>query len=277
MKYYINNLAYGKGSVGDEAILAGLLTKFNLKDVVVGSYSPQETFNLYQVETVIDESDFKDFDVLIIGGGAILTSTAVSGLNRLVKHAKENGKRVEFRAVDCPILNLNDFSGNIQQIIDLLKQADYVTFRSKLRCEMFSKHLSVDFETDWAFYCPKIECFNPCESFIGFNSIYESSGLFLSENIPRPIPIDDYVVGIAGCRHYIAQSEDDFKSMDGLKYLFFEIDPRKMRYILGGLKALYTQRKHLGLLAHLEGVSTFFWSPLKTSQQLMEEWGICRI
>jgi len=260
MKYFLCNLTWGRGSVGDEAILAGLLTQYDRNDVIVGSYDPEETHEIFKVKTV-SELDIVNVDVLVIGGGFILPSS-LPGLNRLVDSYRKQGCRIELRAVQFPVC---------EEMLQFIGQVDYVSVRYK----SLSDYLHVDYEQDFGFCCPAKRWDHDYRGWVGYNAVHHGGGGTRASVINVELP-EGKVLGIASVRHKCDPREDDFiatRNMDCDDY-YHTVNPMKMSYLLSTLKCMYSQRKHLSLLSHLSGTPTYYFGQSEGNIELVKEWGV---
>lgn len=261
MKYFLCNLTWGRGSVGDEAILAGLLTKYDKTDVIVGSYDPEETHNTFGVEAV-NEDTVVNADTLVIGGGFIYDSS-VDGLKILIEKYRKEGSRIEIRAIQ--------FFPSSQPVVQLLKDADYVTIRYKA----LASQLDFQYESDFAFHCPTQPWKHGFHGWIGYNAFHVCGGGVISETSDIPLP-EGKVIGIASVRHKTDKREDDFLALDkkNCDVYYYSVNPMKVKYLLSTLKCMYSQRKHLALLAHISGTPTYYFGKTHANRAVVKEWGV---
>lgn len=255
----------GRGSVGDEAVLAGLLTQYDKDDVIVGSNSPTETHNMFAVRTT-DEINVVDVDTLVVAG--FVLGSSLINLNKLVDTYKQHNCRVEFRAIQW-------FPAD-SRVLPLLQKADYVSTRLHSLCNSFAEDLPIHFEKDFAFYCPTHAWKHPYHGWIGYNAVNVSYNGIPSSYIDISLP-QGKILGIAGVRHYDDGNEDDFIAIKHKRCndYYYTVNPMKMKYLLSTLKCVYTQRKHLALLAHLSGTPTYYYDSNPHNLTLVrDEWGI---
>lgn len=266
MVKFLCNLTWGRGSVGDEAILAGLLTEYNKDDVIVGSFTPKETADIYGVKAVNEQADVS-VDTLVVGGGFLLPSS-LKGLNDLVDGYKRLGCRVEARAVQI--------LPSESAIVNFLRQLDYVSVRNKALQQFLNDNgVVAEFERDFAFLCPSEPFEHNYHGWIGYNAINFGGGGYRSSQVDLQLP-EGKILGIAGCVHRCDNRENDFiaikqKNCDDY---FFTVNPMKMRYLLSTLKRMYSKRKHLALLSHISGTPTYYYGRTESSLDQVREWGV---
>jgi len=234
--------------------------------VIVGSYTPKETVDVYGVKAVNEQVDV-NVDTLVIGGGFLLP-TSLKGLNELVDHYKRLECRVEARAVQI--------LPSEPDAVNFLRQLDYVSVRNKALQQFLNDNgIPTEFERDFVFLCPSEPFEHNYHGWIGYNAISYGGGGYRSPPVDIQLP-EGKILGIAGCVHKCDSRENDFiiikqKNCDDY---FFTTNPMKMRYLLSTLKCMYSKRKHLALLSYLGGTQTYYYGKGGGNIEQVEEWGV---
>jgi len=116
---------YGAGSLGDDAILQGMLTLLGKENLTVVSFSPEKTSILFEVPTVMDSLFSTDYDSLILGGGGWVYVGHVLHYTPRIQKFLDLGKKVIVYGVGTDTL-----IGNEETVRDVFNKVDELSVRT---------------------------------------------------------------------------------------------------------------------------------------------------